>query len=633
MDDATFDPAHMTFEVLKWSKAASVTTLHMAFLPILLDRGVSSDHILKVVQQALQNERKELIQIIKDSVTLRKWINQHYAMLEERNRDSGITWQAGLPSLLQEKLIFLLESGFDASNLTFLAELVERLFKRYFTKAVQSLKVPLGRSTHILGVADPTGTLNPGEVHLAFSKNFPDEQSGECYPFLSNKDVLIARHPALRPSDIQRVSAVYKMELSHLMDVVVFPTRGCFPLASKLQGGDYDGDTFWICWEPDLVHQFKNAPAPSKLPPPEEFGIEVDRRKLEDVITGSSSIDGLLEESFRFRCKPELLGTVTNFHEKLTYAENGINTLGSGKLADLHDHLVDSTKNGYDYGDKAYHDYIQNCSDISIKDPPVPAYKASIKEGFEIKASSKAPAGRFTSVRVEKPKRYNPRHIVDRLYFEIIVPHIEHTLSLIGDDLRRSAGSWDAALQNPYLFEKKNGDADVVAELQRVLQAQERLYSLWCRLLKNKGDIVDDPEVYNACVEECYELYKDTKPHNLTHPVIVRWDMEPYGGAVTQWSLIKASALYTKFHEKHAFTFALAGRELSYLKATSVSKSRIIVHQMWANMKPRKLKRAITEDRAEPADISEEDLEGDEAINSPDDSHSTVEGWEPSDRG
>ena len=37
--------------------------------------------------------------------------------------------------------------------------------------------------------------------------------------------------------------AVYKSELGHLSDVVVFPSKGSYPLAAKLQGGDYDGDT------------------------------------------------------------------------------------------------------------------------------------------------------------------------------------------------------------------------------------------------------------------------------------------------------------------------------------------------------------------------------------------------------
>ena len=39
-----------------------------------------------------------------------------------------------------------------------------------------------------------------------------------------------------------QVKAVYKLQLRHMKDVIVFPTKGQIPLASKLQGGDYDGD-------------------------------------------------------------------------------------------------------------------------------------------------------------------------------------------------------------------------------------------------------------------------------------------------------------------------------------------------------------------------------------------------------
>jgi len=39
-----------------------------------------------------------------------------------------------------------------------------------------------------------------------------------------------------------KVKVVFHPKLKHLVDVVVFPTRGTFPLAGKLQGGDYDGD-------------------------------------------------------------------------------------------------------------------------------------------------------------------------------------------------------------------------------------------------------------------------------------------------------------------------------------------------------------------------------------------------------
>lgn len=51
---------------------------------------------------------------------------------------------------------------------------------------------------------------------------------------------LVLNQPSLTP--LVQVKAVFKLELSHLVDVVVFPTRGTYPLAGKLQGGDYDGD-------------------------------------------------------------------------------------------------------------------------------------------------------------------------------------------------------------------------------------------------------------------------------------------------------------------------------------------------------------------------------------------------------
>ena len=63
-----------------------------------------------------------------------------------------------------------------------------------------------------MGVADPKGVLQPGEIHLSFSRGFNDESSGESYPCIDGREVLIARHPTLRRSDIQKVS---KLEISN----------------------------------------------------------------------------------------------------------------------------------------------------------------------------------------------------------------------------------------------------------------------------------------------------------------------------------------------------------------------------------------------------------------------------------
>jgi len=67
----------------------------------------------------------------------------------------------------------------------------------------------VNRSTNVLGVADLSGILRPNEIHLSFSKPFLDELKGASYQFLHNEEVLVGRHPALRPSDIQKVSTMH----------------------------------------------------------------------------------------------------------------------------------------------------------------------------------------------------------------------------------------------------------------------------------------------------------------------------------------------------------------------------------------------------------------------------------------
>ena len=47
----------------------------------------------------------------------------------------------------------------------------------------------------------------------------------------------------LHPGDLQKFKVVAKDELAHLVDCIVFPTRGKRPAADLMSGGDLDGDT------------------------------------------------------------------------------------------------------------------------------------------------------------------------------------------------------------------------------------------------------------------------------------------------------------------------------------------------------------------------------------------------------
>lgn len=237
-----FEPLRWTFEVVGLSRSATPATLHQSFVPILEDRGVPRTTIENIVIGSLEAGRIEILKAMKSPVNLRAWCDKLSAL---RNTDN--TKSIGsLPPTYARKAIQLLESGFHPGSNRYLAEVLYDIFWDHFARVIKVFAVPLAQSTIVKGIADWTGTLKPGEIHLAFSRPFDIAENEECH-FLNGQEVLVTRHPCLRASDIQKVVAKYAIELSHIRDVVVFSTLGPTPLAGKLQGGDYDGDDFWVC--------------------------------------------------------------------------------------------------------------------------------------------------------------------------------------------------------------------------------------------------------------------------------------------------------------------------------------------------------------------------------------------------
>lgn len=68
------------------------------------------------------------------------------------------------------------------------------------------MNIELGRSTYAYMVADPLALLEENEIHIGFSSMFHDRKSGWSEVMLHDMDVLVARLPALLPSDIQKVT-------------------------------------------------------------------------------------------------------------------------------------------------------------------------------------------------------------------------------------------------------------------------------------------------------------------------------------------------------------------------------------------------------------------------------------------
>ena len=90
--------------------------------------------------------------------------------------------------------------------------------------------IPKSRS--LFGVCDPYSVLNEGEVHVRVS--IPRKG----VTTLTNVDVLVVRNPCLHPGDCLKLRAVAHPRLAHLVDCIVFASKGSRAAPSMSAGGD-----------------------------------------------------------------------------------------------------------------------------------------------------------------------------------------------------------------------------------------------------------------------------------------------------------------------------------------------------------------------------------------------------------
>ena len=153
-------------------------------------------------------------------------------------------------------------------------------------------RIIVHKSCVLIGVIDETGTLEEGEVFLrinrsSFEKELADEnkdsekyedtKKGVFKTIMKHQEyeeqihgpIIITKNPCSHPGDIRILQGLREdddrfSKLSHLMNVVVFPSKGYRPEQHKMSGGDLDGDVYMAIWEPEIVSQLK----PGNIQPP-----------------------------------------------------------------------------------------------------------------------------------------------------------------------------------------------------------------------------------------------------------------------------------------------------------------------------------------------------------------------------
>ncbi|GIZ46512.1 hypothetical protein CKM354_000963800 [Cercospora kikuchii] len=584
----------LSVNVVKANPSARPSLLHMGFLPILLDRGVPSENICKLVHNVVRRQTEEFLEALEaGSVELRQWISRHNEFFEARRRESGIDLLAGFPRALEERIIQMLEAGFEAKSNRYLATSVKLLAASYFQLKNKSFKIELPKSTTLWGIAEPTnhhmkgivspsGSLRPGEVCVVFEEAF-DAGLGNRVTLLNDVNLLVARNPALGPSDIQKVRAVFKPHLAKYAGTIIFSARGKRPLANKLQGGDYDGDSFWFTWEPLLTEPFKNAPSPWKPPEPEALCITKDRSKLSDHVSDPTSEQqwrNYLAAMTEKRIEPSMLGIVTLFHERLVYA--GL-PIGSSEVMDfvhLHDYLVDADKQGFDFSQADFEAFKK-----SRKLPPnlpEPKYWQFTKADDKMQQQDES-RGRVIN---PDPGTVN---IIDTIFFDVLQPVIESTLKRAAIILD-SAAPYDHDLASFWneTFESVSRSPVPAAELLRLKDRLREVQKEWAT---NSRKYPTWPE----CIQALRSMYDAIQPMNPTDPIVKEW-LRKVGKGYSRWDELKASCL-AKHHfasgsHPGSFVMNVAGAEMCHLKlAQTVGQaSRSMTEEQYRLLKLRRVR-------------------------------------------
>lgn len=119
-----------------------------------------------------------------------------------------------------------------------IARLVNAEYSKMLNKREQQkCRIFVRKSRLLFGVCDAWDVLKEGECAIKVTM----EGDGQPYA-IKNTEASVIRNPCLHPGDWQKFKVVEKPELVHLVDCIVFSTRGRRPAADMMSGGDLDGD-------------------------------------------------------------------------------------------------------------------------------------------------------------------------------------------------------------------------------------------------------------------------------------------------------------------------------------------------------------------------------------------------------
>ncbi|KAK3994424.1 RNA dependent RNA polymerase-domain-containing protein [Cladorrhinum sp. PSN332] len=186
---------------------------------------------------------------------------EHFQFLAEAKKDPGAAFRflsyVNETALAERVLMDEEEKWASGEVQKRIGKLVKAEYAKMLNKRdEQKCRILIPKSRLLFGVCDAWGVLKEGECAVKVTL------VGDGQPAsLTGMEVLVTRNPCLHPGDMQKFKAVQKPELDHLVDCIVFSTKGRRPAADLMSGGDLDGDTFFVCWDSDVIPSTISQPA------------------------------------------------------------------------------------------------------------------------------------------------------------------------------------------------------------------------------------------------------------------------------------------------------------------------------------------------------------------------------------
>ncbi|OHE90883.1 RNA-directed RNA polymerase [Colletotrichum orchidophilum] len=603
---------YRTLEISAHSMEPRSASLNIQFLPVLEDRAIDKaamrESIGNIFVEELNRELEGQKNAMKHPLEFRKWNAENSSTRKQRLTHGRVPFLAGLPVEREETMNFLLDGGFEPQKQKFLQDIAWNLRRSLCESLKKKMSIKIPNSTYVFMVVDHFNQLEEGEVHLSFSSKFQTETfSGSM---LHGCDVLVARSPAHYVSDMQRVKAVFKPELHPEKNIIVFSAKGDVPLADKLSGGDYDGDKAWVCWEPAIVSNFKNAEVPPS--PNLSSYLRIDKTTFGDLVQQQDkgqdkgqdkekdkeeekrlAISDMITRSIAFSMKPSYLGIATNYKERLCYHINSVNNEYACRLSALLGNLVDQAKQGFEFTADDWNRFCRVELDSHKYNGKLeePAYKS---ENWSVKGK--------------------PVHIIDHLKFLVAKPAIDRELEKFHNAMNTTSGRSGHGLRPLRL--KNDGEEELTAELwdpdlAKPYEAFEKLAATnpsLKKVLRNlKNDLEDagkrwdkgvapikDKDDMNRGILEVYELWRtiQPRPNAALEPMAEALLRQTYAGEDhTNWALLRASTTFKIFYRRKSnFAWRMAGIQLQFIKAmTTAGPGSVLVPvapSMYAAMKP-----------------------------------------------